>query len=668
MSDLLAKLLSSENISVVRKSCNTASFNLVDRVLTIPIFKDGMIIELEHMFIGHEVGHALKTDRVIHKNFFDIEENKKYFDAINITEDVRIDNLIKQEYPGLRRDYIIGLAEIKRMDFFRINSNPLSELSFMDRVNIFFKGYPEVYLTFTNEEYELVKRIENSSSQEESQLLGVELYDMSVVENKEKLNSKSKGDIEEVSGDTNQVSDDKTEEVHPECKTQKALDEQMSKLLAEDDMEIISIVPECDTDLESFIFPVAQVLNTFPFIKDRELVFNKLKSDLDVEISYLVKEFDMKKAATRYANQQVSKSGKLDVSKLYKYKFDSEIFKNVVTVKDDKNHGLIFLLDWSGSMKTVLSLVLRQLYMLTTFCRRVNIPFKVYAFAENRKARATGTDYTHKAFSKLPLSKIMAFRLIEFFNSDMSEVEYNLMYKRLIAIIPNLNLLEGTVYTLGSTPLNSSLVWMYFFLPKFKAKYNIEKMTLMVLSDGESHPVCDNSSLDNALRASFDKYSYGKRNTFFSVISPVTAIEYPFEDVDGKKLSLNGNLYGKFLPSTFETSALVRLIKETGVKVCGLYVSRPQLEHLKHGIMCLTCKTRQTTSASQDVLSGSIKSFYDEAVIVTNKDISGGSLLDSINGEDIDPKLTAAQLAKKVNKKRNTKNKVVLDMFIRSIV
>ena len=45
-----------------------------------------------------------------------------------------------------------------------------------------------------------------------------------------------------------------------------------------------------------------------------------------------------------------------------------------------KNHGLVFILDWSGSMSSIMKDTIKQLYNLIWFCRKVQIPFDVYAF------------------------------------------------------------------------------------------------------------------------------------------------------------------------------------------------------------------------------------------------------------------------------------------------
>ena len=65
---------------------------------------------------------------------------------------------------------------------------------------------------------------------------------------------------------------------------------------------------------------------------------------------------------------------------LHTYRFNEDLFKKVTVLPDGKNHGLVFILDWSGSMQYVLQDTLKQLYNLIWFCKKVQIPFEVYAF------------------------------------------------------------------------------------------------------------------------------------------------------------------------------------------------------------------------------------------------------------------------------------------------
>ena len=56
-------------------------------------------------------------------------------------------------------------------------------------------------------------------------------------------------------------------------------------------------------------------------------------------------------------------------SKLHTYKYNEDLFKKVSVIPDGKNHGLVFILDWSGSMGTVLKDTVKQLYSLLWFCK-----------------------------------------------------------------------------------------------------------------------------------------------------------------------------------------------------------------------------------------------------------------------------------------------------------
>jgi hypothetical protein len=111
--------------------------------------------------------------------------------------------------------------------------------------------------------------------------------------------------------------------------------------------------------------------------------FAKFKKSSNKEVNYLVKEFECKKSADAYSRSFTSKTGTLDCTKLHTYKYNEDLFKKVNVIPNGKNHGLIFILDWSGSMSNCLTETIKQLYNLIWFCSKVNIPFDVYAFTNN---------------------------------------------------------------------------------------------------------------------------------------------------------------------------------------------------------------------------------------------------------------------------------------------
>ena len=130
----LAKLLATENITIQHNNVATASFNLEDRVLTIPVFKNprGAVYD---MLIAHEVSHALNTPAEEWKNCLNGDNNLLDIkDYINVIEDVRIDKLIQKKYPGVVQDYKDGFNILWNDDFFNVrNKNLNTELMLIDK-------------------------------------------------------------------------------------------------------------------------------------------------------------------------------------------------------------------------------------------------------------------------------------------------------------------------------------------------------------------------------------------------------------------------------------------------------------------------------------------------------------------------------------------------------
>ena len=56
----LAKLLATENLNVEHRNVPTAYFDIENRILCLPIWKD-VSADVYDMLVGHEVGHALYT-------------------------------------------------------------------------------------------------------------------------------------------------------------------------------------------------------------------------------------------------------------------------------------------------------------------------------------------------------------------------------------------------------------------------------------------------------------------------------------------------------------------------------------------------------------------------------------------------------------------------------
>ena len=108
--DQLAKLLATEDIHVRHSvKAETASFDLKNRVLTLPILKE-MSKDITDMMTGHEVAHALWT--LPEEWFKAITEEEIHKQILNIVEDARIEKKIKRKYPGLTKSFITGYLSL----------------------------------------------------------------------------------------------------------------------------------------------------------------------------------------------------------------------------------------------------------------------------------------------------------------------------------------------------------------------------------------------------------------------------------------------------------------------------------------------------------------------------------------------------------------------------
>tara|TARA_B100000408_G_scaffold31609_1_gene23446 strand:- start:6339 stop:8705 length:2367 start_codon:yes stop_codon:yes gene_type:complete len=230
-----------------------------------------------------------------------------------------------------------------------------------------------------------------------------------------------------------------------------------------------------------------------------------LKSDSKSTVAYMVKEFEMKKAADQYARAATSKTGSLDMSKLHTYKYNEDLFKKVTTLPGATNHGMVMVLDWSGSMSDNLKGTLAQMYNLIWFCRRTNIPFEVFAFSdvyagngEFRSKYSINIDEA-KSFKAGDFALHSHFRLLNIFSSNISlSDEMSMMH---ILWMYACRFYRGyrdwsecghpysspQSLSLGGTPLNDAIIAMMDLVPQFKKDTGVQKVNTIFLTDGASN-------------------------------------------------------------------------------------------------------------------------------------------------------------------------------------
>lgn len=549
--DLSAKLLATENLSVRRARTRTASFDIKSRVLTLPMWKE-MSPEVEGMLVGHEVGHALYTT----DDYMDpIKENPKLHGYLNVIEDVRIEKLMKRKYPGIRKTMNEGYRQLNERDFFGVAKTPdLSTLILIDRINLYFKAGFSCGVKFSPEEMAFVRRAEFTETIDDVIQLATEIYDFSKKEVSKRLAEaeqelqETEGDemedpygMDEIDEDFGSIDDSDMDETGEETdeegaleskkkpnassgkskeeKFDDAVEEQLESItdrnfyknledMADENTDIIyhqlsNKYPECPiVDYKRIIEETAET-ESEELYPDGQHQFRKnyedFKPEADRVVNYLIKEFEMKKSADMYKRAQTSKSGSLDMRKVWSYKLNDDLFKRVTTIPKGKNHGMIMLVDWSGSMDLVLKDTVKQVITLAMFCQRAQIPYQVFAFTSGYTDSESDNKYRiargewHISADGTLSNATMPFNLLELFSSKMSSVEFNTMSKRLINIHRFVRS-KHYAYNTNGTPLNEALGYMVDYIPKFIKSHSVQKMSFITLTDGEGGSLSSNTN------------------------------------------------------------------------------------------------------------------------------------------------------------------------------
>ena len=542
----LARLLATENLIVEHRKVATASFDVDRRVLTLPNW-DRASSTVYDMLVGHEVGHALFTPN---EDWRDVADCPK--DFVNVIEDARIEKLMKRKYPGLRKSFAGGYKELNDADFFGIDGEDLDTFSLIDRINLHFKVGASAMIPFSIEEQVFVARTDVAETFEEVCQIAVDVYEFSKKENVEEQPPATAQQGESESNDDEQSEQQSTAETDPQAginnagpiegtepeeeeeddevetagseggetsETQRAFDNAAENLTNRHAGNPVYVeIPE-SVDLPTYIADWTEVhdwideyrgtfLNNDDGIDrtdrydDVDKSYREFRKQSQKEVNYLVKEFECRKSADAYARAGQSKTGVLDTSKLHTYKYNDDIFKKMTVLPDGKNHGLLFLLDWSGSMSKEILATVKQLLNLTAFCKKVQIPFEVYAFTNEfyavRRAKQGQSQYLSNdeyfanigcEENKIFLHKDM-FHLMNFVSSRSNAKDYERMclnlYREAYAYTYHIGYPTTLGVGLSGTPLNEGIVMMNYIIPQFKKQNDLQKVNLCILTDGEA--------------------------------------------------------------------------------------------------------------------------------------------------------------------------------------
>lgn len=681
--DILAKLLAHENINIVRGNVRTASFDIRNRVLVLPRWKD-MTQSCEQMLILHEVGHALFTTEEKYGVVFE-KENKHLKGYANVIEDVRIESRMKERYPGCRKTFTDGYKELRDRNFFDIKNRNLSKMLLIDRINIYYKVGYNSGVVFTPEEHVFVQRADKCKTETDVIALSKEIYEFSKkqksetqedhddIEDEDYGDSGDDEDFED--GEIEQDFDDNSEDdekapkhvthgdvedgVDPELQPE-TVDALASKLEESTDsslhFEYFEPVFQFGAQYDNVMIGYKRVLSELKGqVEAREVIsytqVQEFKASSASMVNYLIKEFEMKKSATSYKRAKVAKLGQLNLNKLYAYKLKDDIFKQVMVMKEGKKHGMVFLLDWSGSMSNNIAETMEQVINLSMFCQKAQIPFQVFAFTD-------GYEDEHLDHSKIIETNPNGFRssynfkLLELFSSKMTNAEFNSM----ISLMLN-RPWRFRSYGLNGTPLEDATLYMATYLDNFKKDFQIEKMSLITLTDGEG------GELENYSRRARDGVSYvlGERKKIKAILrDPITRKEYNLGDCGNTQMV-----------------AMRSLISDRyNCKCIGFYISSLSLGEVrrfhKSNMTHMLNKPHQLASSIEEVHS-SLRSDkykviddmpgYHEFYMLASTKIKETDL------STVTSDMSAATIARNLGKMFNTRktSRVVLDKFVNQI-
>ena len=552
----LAKLLATEDLVVEHKKVSTACFNVHTRVLTLPLWEKASNLVYD-LLVGHEVGHALFTPD---EDWTETVKVPPQF--VNVVEDARIEKLMKRKYAGLAKTFFNGYKELNEEDFFQIADDDISAFNLADRVNLYFKIGNFITLDFKPEEQEIVNLIGACESFADALIAANELYKYCKKE-KEQEQKVADFDSHETQGnsqspasdfiETNDSSSDQegesdnssekeSEESYggtaqgeetpvkssdtqddPEVRTADSLEDKIRNLVNQDGYESVYVeIPQVNLNTiiaknsevhkeinDSFVHQQklhnehAEEKGYVPvnLYKDSDLEFKKFKSSAQKEVNYLVKEFECRKAADQYARASTARTGVLDTTRLHTYKYNEDLFKKVSVIPDGKNHGLVFVLDWSGSMSDVMIDTCKQLFNLVWFCKKVSIPFEVYAFTNEwrrgewdyEKERYLAADREPHYQKKDGLLVVdETFSMMNVLTSKVSgkELEHQMLNIWRLAYCFGRGYSCSYTYSnrmsLSGTPLNEALIALHQILPKFQKENKLQKVQCIVLTDGEA--------------------------------------------------------------------------------------------------------------------------------------------------------------------------------------
>ncbi len=623
---------------------------------------------------------------------------------LNVIEDARIDKRQKRRYPGCRRNYLVGYKELVERDFFGTANRDINSMNFIDRLNLYFKGgNVHMNLTFSPEEKVMLKKVENAETWAEVVSLTEEIYsyckkkleeqseiEIDLVAGEDDGDLDSDGDdFEDFDGDGDADENGKSQGAQPSegdisgqsgygkgagaserpsnaprSETDETWQKKSEEIVSNDSTNFVYLtLPTVNWDkavndykvvLKDWRDEIAGVRkttyyssnlpkNVFDFARGEMM---KWKVKEKEAISFMVKEFEQRKAAELYARLNVAKTGVIDTNKLHSYKYNDDVFRRLTVIPKGKNHGFVMFMDWSGSMHYNLMETLKQLFSLALFCKQIGVPFEVYGFKD------AGADNPFSYIGKQNVIKGARLVLRNFLSSRMNTEELNFAMSYLWCAGQGNYLASDSM---GGTPLNDAIMIAPKVVRDFTTRNKLEITNVIWLTDGDSN---GSNGIEHSTEPRYHGRDYKSRYFYVDPTTNKTYDWYPFHWSNTRD----------------NTNTLLRILKDsTGCNLVGFFLyeynnfKRIDGEYnISNGNPDAFMKARKYWSDNKYYPVRSAG--YDEYYI-----INSSAMKDTENNLDIDntgeKKMTVKKMASAFSKfaQKKTVNRVLLRQFVERI-
>lgn len=597
---IFARALASENLSVsFDPEAPTASFDVDRRHLVMPVWD--VSDTLQTMLIAHEISHALWTPKARSMELLEQAEKDGYVIKLlhqiaNVIEDVRIEKLMKEKYPGTRRDFFLGYKEIIDADLFKFSEMDFGKAGLINRMNLHFKWALPGFITLnlSPEEQEVADLIDAVVTFDDGFTLAKALYNHPSMDEIRKRMEEQAAQSEQGGGTDKQQGQSKDSQNGdglgfmdtPSTLARKKGDTFNATSITLSPLEDIS--PLVCTTADTLFEYERAVTNPTPGYAPAAPVnidnYRKFVRESDAFVRQLVAQFERRKAADEIRRERPKQTGMLNLDRLHQYRTHDDIFLSKIIKQDGKNHGIFFMIDFSGSMCNVLGDCILQVLQLVWFCEKAKIPFEVYGFtsgdtigprgaaieAEIARRRNAGnfdindlTLQNYKIANEKPNSVgYYGTRLYGLASSRDSAADR----ERLLAYLYETYVAENTprnrVLSLGGTPTVEATMLATQFIKKWVVDNNIQIPTVMIVTDGQPNGVHLQSQKDEGMPyCVVEKNSLIVHNEILQTMTRVDTKKYRGINMgsmvvgvmlDDLKATLNARTVGMYVgPKTF---------------------------------------------------------------------------------------------------------------------